>query len=177
MTEAGHVLAAAEAGENAIKRISKGYDSTRQTLEQAARSYEAQIAQAARLTPTQHATEVRAVIRAMPEGERYTAILNAMNEGDTATLAAVLDAPGITSGLTDEQRDNLRNMWLKKVAPRESAHLKAVRQAQRRLMVAFDALLENGDSLTLAKRAASLREKQAAARAAAKSLKPDFFSI
>ncbi len=172
LTEAGHVLACADAGENAVKRISKGYDSTRLALEQAAKSYEAQINQAVKLTPTQHAAEVRAVVRALPAAKRFTTIITAMEQGDTATLAAVLDAPGITSGLTDEQRDNLREMWVKKAAPRESLHLDAVRKAQRRLMVAFDSLLEHSDSLTLAKRAADLRAKKKAAQEAAKSLKP-----
>ena len=172
LTENAHVLAVAEAGEAALSRIVKGYDVARQSLEQAERGYQEAISRASRLQPGPHAAEVRAVIRAMEPAERYAAVLGAMEANDTATLAAVMDAPGITSGLTDEQRDNLRAMWVRKVAPRESAHLEAVQKAQRRLLATFDDVLDHADGLTLRQRATALKAKQAAAREAAKGLKP-----
>ncbi len=168
LTEDGHVLRVNQVAERGIERICKGYDRAKQALATAEAGYLAEIDAATRMTPTAHAAEIRAVVRAMPEQERYSTLLNAMNTGDAVTLAAVLNAPGITSGLTDDQVSNLRAMYQRKAAPDAVASLEAVRKAQRKVMVAFDLVLEQSDALTLRQRAGAVKERQRQAQEAAR---------
>lgn len=104
----------------------------------------------------------------MPEQERYSTLIAAMGNNESATLAAVLTAPGITSGLTDEQVDNLRTMYRRKVAPDALASLEAVRKAQIKIMAAFDQVLDGSDDLALRQRAGLVKDRQRQADEAAR---------
>lgn len=168
LTEDGQVLRVHQVAERAIDRIGKGYDRARQALATAEAGYQAEIDTATRMTPTAHASEIRAVVRAMPEQERYSTLINAMNGGDVVTLAAVLNAPGITSGLTNDQVANLRSMYQRKAAPDAVASLEAVHKAQRKVMAAFDQVLEQSDVLALRQRAGAVKERQRQAKEAAR---------
>jgi|GEM_PF-2951394 len=167
-TEDGHVLRVNQVAERGIDKIVKGFDRARTALATAEAGYMAEVDAATRMTPTQHSAEIRAVVRAMPEQERYSTLIAAMDSGDAATLAAVLTAPGITSGLTDDQVSNLRSMYQRKAAPDALASLEAIRKAQRKAMSAFDAMLEGSDSLALRQRAGLVKERQKAAQDAAR---------
>lgn len=168
LTEDGHVLRVHQVAEKGIERIGKGYDRARQALATAEAGYEAEIDIKTRLTPTAHSAEIRAVVRSMPERERYTTLIKAMESGDAVTLSAVLSAPGITSGLTDDQVANLRSMYQRKVAPDALASLEAVRKAQRKVMAAFDQVLEQSEALALRNRAGAIKERQRQAQEAAR---------
>lgn len=168
LTEDGQVLRVHQVAERAIDRIGKGYDRARTALATAEAGYQAEIDIATRMTPTAHSAEIRAIIRAMPEQERYTTLISAMDSGDAVTLAAVLNAPGITSGLTNEQVLNLRSMYQRKVAPDAVASLEAVRKAQRKIVDAFDQVLEHSDALALRQRAGAVKERQRQAQEAAR---------
>lgn len=146
----------------------KGYDRARTALAIAEAGYQSEIDSATRLAPGIHAAEIRGVIRGMPDADRYATLIGAMNAGDVATLAAVLTAPGITSGLTDEQVDNLKSMYQRKAAAEPMAHLEAVRTAQRKTLIAFDSLLENTDALALRQRAGLVKERKRQAEEAAR---------
>lgn len=168
LTEQAHVLRVHQVAEKGIERIGKGYDRARTALATAEAGYLAEIDAATRMTPTAHASEIRAVVRAMPEQERYSTLISAMTSGDAVTLAAVLTAPGITSGLTDDQVSNLRSMYQRKVAPDAVASLEAVRKAQRKVMAAFDQVLDHSDVLALRQRAGAVKERQHQAQEAAR---------
>ncbi len=172
MTESGHILAVNETAEKAMNGVLRNFDSARAALTASAARLQSEIEDAARLTPTAHAGEIRSVIRSLPESDRYNAILTAMNGGDTATIAAVMSAPGITSGLSDDQVKNLRNMYTKRAAPTQHEHLAAVQKADQNMLTALDQMLVKGEDLSLSSKAKLLKEKQAAARAAAQALKP-----
>lgn len=168
LTEDAHILRVNKVAEAGINRIGKGFDRARTALATAEAGYMAEVDAAARLAPTAHASEIRAVVRALPEQERYATLIGAMNTGDSATLAAVLSAPGITSGLTDEQVGNLRTMYRRKVAPDALASLEAVRKAQIKIMAAFDQVLVGSDDLALRQRAGLVKDRQRQAEEAAR---------
>lgn len=176
-TEAAHVLRVNQSTELAMAKIGRGYDSARRALDADEQALRAEINNAARLTPTAHAGEIRGIIRAMPEAERYSAILQAIQEGDAATVAAVLDAPGITSGLTEQQRDNLRSMHFKRVAPDQLKRLEAVTQARNRVLESFDAALGLSDVLGARQYAEKIKKAQAEAKHAADSATGDRWQL
>lgn len=172
-TENAHVLAVADRSAKVLDGLNRGYDEARKALQTAEAGYQAEIDQRARLTPTAHAAEIRSVVRGLPdESARYAAVIGAMQSGDAATVAAVLSAPGITSGLTDDQISNLRQMHTRRQAPEQLAALEAVKKAQRSVVSAFDWMLGERDALTLEPRAKALREQQRQAREASQSRNP-----
>jgi len=60
--------------------------------------------------------EIRAVLRNLPESERYKAIQQAADEGDTDTLHAAFTGNSITSGIPKDKLAGLRNYAEKKLA-------------------------------------------------------------
>ena len=67
------------------------------------------------------ASEVRGYVKALPLEERTPFIVNAVSEGDKATVAAVLHAQPFLSGLTPLAHSNLRKQAAAKFAPLDSA--------------------------------------------------------
>ncbi len=176
-TEAAHIIRVNQSTELAMAKIGRSYDTARRALDADEQALRAEINNAARLTPTAHAPEIRAVIRSLPEGERYSAILKAMQEGDAATMAAVLDAPGITSGLSDQQRDNLKAMHVNRVAPDQLKRLEAVTKARSRVLESFDAALGLSDVLGAKQHAEQIKKAQAEAKHAADSATSDRWQL
>jgi hypothetical protein len=60
--------------------------------------------------------EIRAVLRNLPESERYKAIQQAADEGDTDTLHAVFSGNSITTGVPKDKLAGLRSYAEKKLA-------------------------------------------------------------
>ena len=176
MPEAAHILSVNEMTKRALQNISKEYDRARNALSRAEAYYTEKVQEAANLTPTHHAAEIRSVIRAMPVAERYAAVIAAMQNGDQETLSAVLSGPPIAVGLRQDQIENLRDMAARARAPNELAALEAVRKAQAATFAGFDAVLSVADEIGLEGRAKLLRERQAKAHEARKrvSLESEF---
>jgi hypothetical protein len=78
----------------------------------------------------QIATETRVMLRTEPLAERRFAMVSeAARKGNLAMVAAVLSAPAYLSGLTDEQRDLVRETAAHAVAPALLARRNAARRA------------------------------------------------
>lgn len=167
LTEDGHVLHVNQVAQRGVENMVRGYDRARLALNAAEAGYQAEVDAATRLTPGAHAAEIRAVVRQMQDSDRHRLILSAMETGDTATLAAVLTAPGITTGLTDAQVDNLRALHQRRAAPEALANLQAVRTVRAKAVAALDQILSNADSLAVTQRAAGVKERQRQAKEAA----------
>ena len=73
LTEDGHVLRVNKVAEAGLNRIVKGFDRARQALATSEAGYMAEVDATARLTPTQHSAEIRAVVRARPCGGTWCA--------------------------------------------------------------------------------------------------------
>jgi len=176
MPEAAHVLAVNDMSKRAMQNIGKEYDRARTALSRAEAYYTEKVQEAANLSPTHHAAEIRSVLRQLPSAERYAAIVAAMQSGDMETVSAAVSGPAIAVGLTAEQQTNLRNMVARAKAPDAIAALEAVKKAQAATFSAFDACLSVADEIGLEPRAKLLRERQAKAEEARKrvSLESEF---
>ena len=82
--------------------------------------------QQANLQPNAFAQEIRAVARSMPTAERLQLLNNAIETLDGATVAALCDAPPITSGLTAQQASGYRAAYLEKAVPMDVAYIDEV---------------------------------------------------
>lgn len=73
------------------------------------------------------ATEIRSVIRSLPEGERMTAIQRAINAGDERTVSATLGGPALLSGISEELQSSFLQEWHEKQRPLEAKRVRAMK--------------------------------------------------
>jgi hypothetical protein len=151
-------------GEKTVTRLTKSYDRAADGIRQAIAGYEAELVQAGRLIPTAQAAELRGIIRQTPEAERYSAILEAISNGQTDVVAAVLSAPSLASGLSDKNLAALKDHHLQTTAPDLLAKRRAAQFAQSKLTTAFDSLLMSADEFTAKDRATAIKAQQEASR-------------
>jgi hypothetical protein len=79
--------------------------------------------------PTAVAAEVRNAFRALSPKERTKAIHLALQEGDEATIASLLDGPLMLVGMTAIERELLRLRWAKERLPSDLARLEELQKA------------------------------------------------
>lgn len=90
-----------------------------------------------------HSGEIRAHIKGLPGGERRAFMLAAQQSDDTATVAAVLNAPSFLSGLTDADLEVVverRKEAAAKASPRLARQLEALKTAHGRVQLARQSL-------------------------------------
>jgi hypothetical protein len=116
--------------------------------------------------PLAMAQEVRAHVKALPEGKRFGFVKQAIEAGDHATVCAVVNAQPFLSGLSDAHREVLRGLAAEKFAPVVWAQMRAA-QAIREKLTANRASFEREYVKTLPVRSA----KQDAADAALAKLR------
>jgi hypothetical protein len=86
-------------------------------------------------------TEIRALMRSLPEQDRSAFVIRALAAGDHGTVAAVLHAPPSVAGLNEHMHANLRRQWLRKAAPDELAAIALIERAAEAATKAGEALL------------------------------------
>lgn len=84
-------------------------------------SQEAARVKKAALVPDAFSAEVRSVFRQMAYPAQMAFIAEAVKKDDGASVAAITEAPPILSGLTREQTDIFRGMYLDAFAPSSAA--------------------------------------------------------
>ncbi|WFU64845.1 hypothetical protein [Bradyrhizobium brasilense] len=82
------------------------------------------------------AAEVRAYVKSLPDGERITFCMQAITDGDKATVAAILHAQPFLSGLTGDAQDAIRKQAAAKFAAVDSAQYDATTKLIERVMYA-----------------------------------------
>ena len=75
------------------------------------------------------AVEIRNYVRAMDSGKLHTFILQAIEQGDEATVSSVLGAPAYLSGLTPEFQKTYSRMWHEKQNPVAAKRIRAMQGA------------------------------------------------
>lgn len=138
------VAATEGASKRVLSVVQKNYEELgkiEQTLDQ---QVAAAIDDPARKTPVglSVATEIRAHVKALPDGKRATFAYAAVEAGDKQTVAALLHAPPYLSGLTDKQMAALRQRAAHAFAPVETTQLEAVRNAADMVASAGSRLVE-----------------------------------
>lgn len=77
--------------------------------------------------------EVRSHLKGLNSEERHKTIQQALNGGNEVVMCALLGAPALLSGLTDEMQVAYLRMWREKVEPVKAQRLRAMRAAKERL--------------------------------------------
>ena len=114
------------------------------------------------------AGEIRSYFRSLDDGARQTTLQQAVQAGDSETVAALVNSPAYLSGLTGEQQAHAKQRYAETHAPEATAALKAVERAEQLAsQAAGDAIhhgvlhLEN-DTLEYAERAEKKRNEELA---------------
>jgi hypothetical protein len=95
----------------------------------------------ANLTPSAFAAEIRAVVRAMPTGDKLKVLNDAVDAGDGATIAALCDCPAVVSGITGTMAADYRRMYLQKAVPLADEYIGETESAIKGVLEAADSLL------------------------------------
>ena len=80
--------------------------------------------------------EIRSHCKSLPHGKRNELIVEAMQSGDTKTLAAILGAPAYLSGLHQLEQERYTRMYHEETNPDLTARLDIMRKAQEKLVQA-----------------------------------------
>lgn len=102
-----------------------------------------QIAQELNLNETQYAAEIRASLRGKSESERHKILNKAVKEKDSATVAAVIRAPGHLSGLSEEMQRRYENDF----SAAHAGGLGAQLDAQLKEYERFNAMAKSADNI------------------------------
>lgn len=111
---------------------------------EAALAFESALQEHGGLKPGPFAPEIRQRLHAMKPGERITAIQAMVTARDGQSLAAVLDAPGILTGLSPDELSKTREQYYQTACP----DLVKARDVHRDLVEHIDAAIKT--SLTAA---------------------------
>jgi hypothetical protein len=78
---------------------------------------------------TQLATELRIFLRDQTSADRRKEITRSLESGDDQTMSAILSAPAMLSGLSQNEVDNFRLVWQRKRFPKELARIAQLEKA------------------------------------------------
>lgn len=138
LTETANRLEIARLAEGVEKGVHERLKNARSTLNTGIAQARTEVDTAANLKADEYASEIRAAFKAMKPGERAEALTAAVEAEDRQTLAAILNAPTITTGVPDDLRAALKEQFFRKVAPAQMAKLDAHLTADRRLRACED---------------------------------------
>lgn len=122
-TEESHTVKVAAAAKRLASDAAKTNDRLHDTLKNSVITIEAKIREQAGMLPNQYATEIRQAFRSMTQQQRGEALQTALKNGDSATIAAIADAPEIVTGIQTEFRDRMVESLQRQKAPELYAEL------------------------------------------------------
>ena len=144
-TDGAHFLRVSKAAQQAKARFDASVNRLNETLQESARDLDGRIVQRLGLVENQYSAEIRATLRAMPDDKRNAYVREAIDRKDGAFVAAVVNAPSILTGVSDEMKGRYKELLTEKVAPELVAE-------QSEIFETFSAAMA---AVTAAKRAAS----------------------
>lgn len=127
-TEARHQQRVADAGKKVQERAAAAWDHLNELLHDGTTAIDQKINEKANLRMNGYAEEIRASVRAMPAAERNRVLVNALDAGDAATVAALTDAPSIVTGIDADYAGRIRQSYVEKHAPDEHAAMSALHE-------------------------------------------------
>ena len=122
-TSAKHTQRVAEASRKLEARVAEIRDKIHDDARAGAETLTRRAEERAGLTESPYAAEVRAAVRSMTPKARDKALVQAMEDGDGATIATLTNAPAIASGLDAKHLTEVRERFVEKHAPQESEAL------------------------------------------------------
>lgn len=134
-TERARMLMVAELAEKYSAKVQKQFESSWNKLDAAIRHTESELTK-----PVEEfagignvATEIRAHLKAMTQGERMTFLSEALERNDSRTLQSALGAPSYLSGMTATEHAHFTRLYHAKQSPEVTARLAAMRGAIEKL--------------------------------------------
>lgn len=120
-TEAKHAQRVAEAARKLEARIEEIRTQLDAGLRDSASRLDDVISEQAGLAENEFAREIREAVRNMPEKKRLETLSQAVRDGEAATVAALVNAPPVTTGLAPEHTSKLVDHYRHVHAPEASA--------------------------------------------------------
>ena len=165
-TQAAHLADVHAQYERYLGSGARSMDKARANIKSRIGSIDSEFRQRAKFSDSGSASEIRAVVRQMDDGQKSEFIANAISNEDGEALSAVLDGHPSLSGLTKGQIDNHRQRAMQKITPDLMKLERSLQRADEVLFQTFDEALGIGDSLTAKDvRAKFDAEAQAASKA------------
>ena len=141
-TPASHGRKVASAVDSFSHEWGTRWDAARAGVMAELKTVDAQLDEAAGLKPNaRFESAICGTFHMMTPAERAKAIADMIADGDTATLATLIDAPSVTTGLTAEVRGSIRERILRAKAPRLLAKREALTKAETKLQNAANRAL------------------------------------
>lgn len=134
LTPAAAILKTDEFASKRLSSVTKLFDSTVASLGKSIASYEQELTapvleKGAKLV----AQEVRSHLKGLKPEERHKVIQEAHDSGNEVVMCALLGAPALLSGITDEMQAVYLRFWREKTEPVKAQRLRAMRAGKERL--------------------------------------------
>lgn len=130
-TENQQVLAISDAAFKQQQRLLKKFDGLVATLDKQVAHFETALSQPLESKATLSiAAEIRAHAKSLPAEKRHEFLRQAINEGDSTSVSAVLGAPGYLSGIDAGFSKTYTRLWNERATPELARKLKAVQGAK-----------------------------------------------
>jgi hypothetical protein len=168
--EASKVIQTADFADKVVQRAAKQVDSIvgsmRKTVDALEAELSAPLDQAAGSRPIN--SEIRAFVKGLKADERMKWFSNALRNGDTLSLVAVLGAPSYLSGMTDEMKAAHVRHYHETMNPQTAKRLRMVKAALDIVMDRTPLMFTHSEKLIGADRrkVAALRKAKTDAEAA-----------
>lgn len=131
LTEAAQILVVADFAEKQFKKITAKFDAAHARLQKAIADSERQLSQPIEgASAGGYTAEIRAHVKNLKQAERVAFMNEAVQAGDTKTLAAVLGAPAYLSGLSSVDREVFTRRHHERVNPALAKRLAVMKAAQ-----------------------------------------------
>lgn len=166
-TEAQHLEDWEKRTRVAVKNLDEEQAKLDQQFADELRGLDQEINERLALKETERACEIRNYVRSIPEDQRHPFISEVVNRGDSETVAALISAPGYLSGISEDQRGNLKERYMRTHAKDLVERREAIEKAHKAAYSAHQAVtgyvksIRPEDSF---KRIEAMKERAAKAR-------------
>lgn len=138
-TEAAHLAKSKKAADRWFQRTAKAHDAALERANGALTATRLEMKDRLKLNETQHAGEIRSHIRSLDKSSRRELLEQAIESGDSDTLAAVLEGPAYLSGLNSEHQAMYRSKFA-------ALHAGDLLKREQKLQESIELLNKTGDA-------------------------------
>lgn len=138
--------------------------------QEAAASFESALREHSRLTPGPFGAEIRARLHAMKPGERVKAIQAMIESKDGSSLAGIVDAPSMLTGLSAEDLGKFRDQFYRVAVPELVQARDTFRDLAEHLQTAIKTAMSAASEYSDPRKLRELEEREAEAAKAQEAL-------
>lgn len=165
-TPAAHTMRVAKRARAFDKQVTASVQRASQAYRAAIRDVEGRITERVNLKPDAFASEIRTAFRALDDEARHELILTLIEENRGPELAAIVDAPSVLTGISDDRKRRYKEAAIQKHAAEELAEQELVNNAFNEMCAASRAATRLVRDFTDPGKLAAIEREDAEARAA-----------